>query len=262
MAADPHELADRLYPALAKQIRAVLNSLRDATDLDAFKIPDEVIAAVQDVLGRVAAATAAPTAAGFGVNFNSVNPAVVSWAERYTGQLITQITEESRQAIRDAIVESLRQGTGAAPTARDLRQYIGLNGPQARALARFEASMETPSPRLVERRAARMLRERATMIARTELITASNQGQQAAWNYAGDNSLIPETAFKEWLASGDERTCPICSAMNGTRVPFRSEYMVATRFDAGGGALNVEPKMVPPAHPMCRCAMVLVNLDG
>jgi hypothetical protein len=195
-----------------------------------------------------------------GVAFNSVNPAVTAWASTHTGQLITLITDEARQAVMEAIVEAARQGLSIDRTARNLRPYLGLNAPQARALARFEASFETPSPKLVERRAAKLLRERAEMIARTELIQASNMGQQITWTTAADQGLIPRTAYKEWIATGDDRTCPICMNMDGTRVPYNESYTVTTRFDSQGAALATAASVTPPAHPRCRCAMVLVDI--
>lgn len=255
---NPHHLADRLYPQLAKQIRAALDALKASPDIEALDIPDDVKAAVRDIYTRIAATGAQQAAAALSIDFNSVNPAVTAWAERHTGQFITSIVQESRDAIQQAIVEALRQGTSAPATARDIRRFIGLNTRQASALERFAASLDNPSAKVLDRRAAKMIRQRAELIARTELITASNRGQQATWDYAADTGLIPRTAYKEWVDTDDSRTCPRCEYMDGTRIPYNTTFDGVTKFDTDGNPTQFDAVITPPLHPACRCAMVLV----
>ncbi len=79
-----------------------------------------------------------------------------------------------------------------------------------------------------------------TMIARTEILRASNLGALAVYE---ENADI--LSGWEWTATKDERTCPICGAMDGKRFKFN------------------DPQLQPPSgsHPGCRCTIVPVLKD-
>lgn len=74
---------------------------------------------------------------------------------------------------------------------------------------------------------ARMgLRQRAALIARTELATAYVQGQLNHGRRQGFD-------YVRWIAVSDERSCPFCLSRHGNIYPASS--------------------IVVPAHPRCRC---------
>jgi hypothetical protein len=85
------------------------------------------------------------------------------------------------------------------------------------------------------------------MIARTEVMTAANQGRFISWQQAGDRGLIDlSTAYKEWIAEDD--ACDECSFADG-------EFALAEEdFESVGEGM-------PPAHPNCRCTAVLVPAE-
>ena len=74
---------------------------------------------------------------------------------------------------------------------------------------------------------------RATRIARTEVITASNWGAEEGYRETG----LVETI--EWFAALDERLCPICDDLHGEEFSLNAGYR-------------------PPAHVNCRCIILPV----
>lgn len=97
--------------------------------------------------------------------------------------------------------------------------------------------------------------ERAEMIARTEVLRATNFATQEAYNQSG----IVEK--KEWLTAIDERVCPFCESMDGKIIEVKKNY-----FDKGdtltvdGQKLEFKLASVayPPLHPRCRCTLIPV----
>ena len=71
---------------------------------------------------------------------------------------------------------------------------------------------------------------RMTLIARTEIIRAHNQGQIKFYDTVGVKKFI-------WQTADDERTCPICQPLDG------KTFIVGK--DPG-----------PVAHPLCRCTIL------
>jgi SPP1 gp7 family putative phage head morphogenesis protein len=100
----------------------------------------------------------------------------------------------------------------------------------------------------VEAYAAKLLKQRAVMIARTETIDAANSGQLAAWQHAAKIGVLdPDRASRVWSAASDARVCPICDDLD--------EQVVA--FDAPFVTIDGVEFMAPPAHPHCRCSVSL-----
>jgi SPP1 gp7 family putative phage head morphogenesis protein len=79
------------------------------------------------------------------------------------------------------------------------------------------------------------LRQRAELIARSEIANAYVDAQKAA---AARNGF----AYGRWIATKDERTCPVCASRHG-RI-YRLDQMV--------GIL----------HPRCRCSISPVSSDA
>lgn len=172
------------------------------------------------------------------------NPHAVIIANRQAGRFVTRVGEETRTAIRAAIVEGVRGGASPAQVAKQIRAVVGLTERQARAVENFRRKGATLQQ--IERYTARLLKQRATTIARTETIAAANAGQQAAWQAAQRAGLLPLDMKRTWITTPDDRLCPQCQAVGGQVVgidePFRTPL---------GAVMN------PPLHPNCRCAVAL-----
>ncbi len=206
------------------------------------------------------------TAQGFeNLYFDVTNREAVLWAGERSSTLITRITAKTRTAIRAVIARSFVEGIPADQAARMLRSLIGLTPRQAGAAATLRAKiLAKPGKKLwagrtpirvpkvgatiewLERRVAqyssRLLNYRARMIARTETIAASNEGQRQLWGQAQKKGLLDLNRLKEWIVTPDDRLCDICEPLAGSTAPINEPFP-----DIGVQG--------PPAHVMCRCAM-------
>lgn len=123
--------------------------------------------------------------------------------------------DEFVRRIRRSIVESQIRGESITQATVRLRNALGITGD------------------------AKGLWARAEMIARTEILRASNEG--ALLIYEANQDVLK--GF-QWRATLDERVCPICGQLDGEQWTFKDEYPV------------------PPSHARCRCAILPVLLDS
>jgi SPP1 gp7 family putative phage head morphogenesis protein len=132
--------------------------------------------------------------------------------------------DEFERAIRRSLVQSQIAGDGIFEAQKRLADALGIDIGRRTAAAK----------------AANMGYFRKTeVIARTEILRASNLGAMAVYERNAD-----VLAAWEFIATNDERTCPICGRLDGQQFPI------------GGGPL-------PPTntHPNCRCSVLPVLVD-
>ena len=179
------------------------------------------------------------------VNIFRVNPRAVTWARNYSSNLVVQIGDETRSALRTTIAEGLQAGNNPRVIARDVRQMIGLTNNQARSVQNYRAMLERRKEKGAERKAQRYadkkLRERAENIARTEAIRAVSEAQRVSYEVAYNEGKLPRSTKRKWIATQGERTCPLCLALNGTIVGVSEPFAPGI--------------MTPPRHPSCRCSV-------
>lgn len=189
-----------------------------------------------------------------GYRFDATRPEASSWAARESGALVTEITAGQRTLIRDLISRGQVEGITVDQTARTIRQSVGLTTQQSGWVDNFYGRNLTDNigagmslPQATARAEAatgryhdRIHRYRAETIARTEIARAASEGRQLAWNQGIEQGFISINAQKEWIAEAD--ACEICSPRNGTRHPVNKPW----------------PGGEPPAHPNCRCDLLLI----
>lgn len=130
--------------------------------------------------------------------FDVVNPRPLQFAQRRAAELVTRVSRDTRANIRRVIVRGLREGQSATEMAKSIRQLagFGLTRQQSEWVATYRGRLEasTIDPAKIDakvmRYAAQKLRERAITIARTESITAANEGQRETWRQAQDEGLL------------------------------------------------------------------------
>lgn len=211
------------------------------------------------------------------VAFDRTNPASTAWARDRAAALVTRVTEDVRQAVRVIVTEAFERQIDVRDTARAIRGVIGLRPDQVRAAARYREELQalaasqqpvTRATRMrrlssrgltpakvdawVQRYEDRLLRQRADLIARTEILTAEHRGQLALWRQQAEAGLLPDGTVKRWIVTPDDRLCPACAAMDGQR------RLIFEPFD--GGAYG--PVIMPPLHPACRCAVALAEIPA
>ena len=191
-------------------------------------------------------------------NFTAADPRAVAWAQQRAGARIAGITKESQKAVAEAISSGLKTALTRGEVVERLRNIVGLDARQARALGNFyeknlqqlleegytyEEAVEEVT-KLSKQYRERLLTQRATRIARTETLAAANAGRMLSWAEADARGLLPPDSVKRWKTATDERTCPVCQPLHNVAVPWQGIFTTGD--------------MMPPAHPNCRCTAVIV----
>jgi HK97 family phage portal protein len=251
-----HRIADHLTPRLRNRFLAAIGEMRAAIDPEALTLavasgsPAAVVQAIpwdvfqrrfgpgsEDILRE--GVTRAGRASGdelvrqldISYSFNLNNPSAIKWAESHAAQLITRIDEPTRQAIQELVTQATRGEYTVQILAREVRQMVGLLPRQITAVARFQERLTGQGvsgdvlARRVDRYAAAQLRARAENIARTELMTAANQGQQIAWEDAEIKGwLRADEIFKVVIITDDDRLDDECERMDGEEAPLHDAF--------------------------------------
>jgi hypothetical protein len=181
------------------------------------------------------------------------NPRAIAAAQRYSYDLVTDITTQTRAAIRRTIVAGQRGQLTVDQQADRIRRAIGLNEQQAVAVMNLDMGLREDGDLTEEQITARVARAvedgldyRAEMIARTESIRAAAAGQQELFYQAAENGMLGVDAQRAWVASPD--ACGLCLELDGVEVGLNEPW------EADG-----EELMLPPAHPMCRCTIAITD---
>jgi hypothetical protein len=151
------------------------------------------------------------------------------------------------------IQRAFTHGETPREVAENLINHIGLNDRQSIALLNYRMGLENSKmskekiDTLSERYSDTLLKQRATMIARTEIQNVNNQGQLSVWKAAQDEGLVdPEKTFKVW--QNDTQPCPECAKMHGEKVPLNGKWLL------GDGRTVSVPSEI---HPSCYCYQIL-----
>jgi hypothetical protein len=167
-AADIEALAAKSEPGIAKAVLAALQAQADSIDLDALAeaLKAGNVAAVEAMItsamfeGKLDAVAAplqdAAWASGLAVvplvhraargvtfQFDRVSPYLVNWLSTYKLNLIRQVNNTTREAIRGALVTGMRAGQNPKKTAVAIKQIVGLTSRQSQAVANFRKELET-----------------------------------------------------------------------------------------------------------------------
>jgi len=197
-------------------------------------------------------------------SFDRGRPESAAWAWQESGRLIVGITQEQRDVVRTVVTQAVTGAPGWMGTmtggpdwtgvSRQVRNTIGLTAQQAgwvtnhydRAYTSALSSgaslsqAATLAQRSAHRYQTSVHRYRANTIARTETMRAASEGRQQAWNQGMTEGFIDSLWQKEWIAESD--ACEVCQAIDGQRVGVKDSFSVGE----------------PPAHPNCRCDVLLV----
>lgn len=189
---------------------------------------------------------------------------VQKWIEDHCAAFVTNMADEARGAIKTILWRGQQEEWTPAVIAQHIRPVIGQTRPDAIAIDNYhrnmlktlrEAHPRTADEKLVARAedmtlkyAALKHRQRADMIANTELAYAYNRGAHESVRAAMKRGLMGPVE-KVWLTAGTERVCQHCAGLNGKVVGFDDN------FDIPGRILFAGMHETPPAHPRCRCVV-------
>lgn len=122
---------------------------------------------------------------------------------------LKNVTHDMSTRMTRALADGLVQGKSPREIARDLNKQVDIG------------------------------RDRALVVARSELIRAHAEGQLTALKNLGVEEL---GVMVEWSTTGDKRVCPRCRNLQG----------IVLKIDEATGLI--------PAHPLCRCAFIPANV--
>lgn len=180
------QVEDELLPVVEREWRRAADATWKAVT-DGLRGPDAVTAAVDADAPRVAVSTDPDRFVIPKIPIEAARTYLETAQNRLVG-----VGDLLWEKMREELVSGLSAGEGSADVARRLRATADLTRP------------------------------RATVIARTEVIGATNRGAYAQVLATG------MTGTKTWLATNDKRTRPSHRAVNGTAVDL------AGTFDVGG----------------------------
>lgn len=203
----------------AREIRADLG----AYDPDHWRKLAENLAT--DLYEQTVAVGSDQVGARFGVSFDLEAPWVRAFITDRANQLAGAVSDTTYASVQQALEEGVAQGASIEDLAKGVREVFD------------QAS-----------------RERSKVIARTEVISASNGAAVESARSLGSDVV----AGKEWIAAVDERTREDHAAADGQVVP------VDGTFDVGGEPLAYpgDPVGDPANTISCRCAVAFVAAEA
>jgi SPP1 gp7 family putative phage head morphogenesis protein len=148
----------------------------------------------------------------FKTQFDAKNSNAATWALTHATQIADDISQTSKDNIALAVARAQEEGD----LQEQYDEILDAVGDEAR----------------------------ASLIARTESMTAVNEGQRDAWDQALEKGLLTEDNRVVWIATSD--ACPECEELDGEERTLDGEYPG----DGGDG---------PPLHPNCRCTEGIVG---
>jgi len=151
--------------------------------------------------------------------FTIVDTNALDFMTQYNMTLAGDVNRELADGIKRVIMQGIIEGKGTDEIVRDLGRVVI-----------YKDSFKQAGTKVFSK-----ARYRMEMIARTEVLRAHNMGRIKFHQHVGIEKL-------EWMAMGDERTCPVCGPLNGKTFPI-------DRFPG------------QPAHPFCRCTNLPVLSD-
>jgi len=177
--------------------------------------------------------------------FDVLNVNAVTAAEKFTAELVREVTKKTKMGIRTYIKTGIKEGRGMPKIARELRPLVGLTENQTQSIINYRRLLENKEkyPKLkpadinkkVQRYAGKTHRRRAATIARTETARAQNIGYVQGLEDVG----VTEVEF-----SASPGACGDCLGLDETR------YSAA------------EAKGIIPVHPNCLPGDSLISPRG
>jgi len=171
-------------------------------------------------------------------SFDVINPRSVTWADKYSSELVTLVGKETKAGLRAIVTHGVKKGKTLTQIAKEIKSTgIGLNERQAKALLKYGDALETQgiTGKLYQEKWKkyfdRLQRDRSKMIARTEVSRSANEGYLDS---------LEGTRYEEVELSSDADACSDCLDLAGQKFK-RSE---------ASGRL--------PVHPNCRCHWIVV----
>src|SRR5262245_25957786 len=181
--------------------------------------------------------------------------ALYAVAEHHADELGEYYHATAREAMVEGFNTYVNRRMAARAAANKVFEAYGLSPRQMRgyiaAQLVWDRKITSLTPLQIKKEAAkyivRSLYQRYKTITAHELHRVSEEGKSLAWMYRLEKGDLPAHAEKMWLTAKDERVCPVCGPLHGTKVP------ITERFESAEGKF-----WAPGVHPNCRCELRLL----
>lgn len=285
---DEKALADAIASGDVTKVMALLDIQNKLAGALQGKGLDAGVLSVQGALQATFAAGAnvallqLPKTISVDLSFNLMNPKSVEFLNKYTFDLIQQVSQDTKDAVQEVVTRAFQEGGHPFQQAREIKQFIGLTQSQEQAVTNYRNALmnggtsdlkdalsralrdgrydktllraiqnqqgvpQDKIDAMVQRYRERFIQYRARNIARTESIRAANHGQIALWKQAVDQDLLAEDVERVWIISGDADTCDECEELDGETAGLDEEFAPGIY-------------MPPDPHPSCRCTTGLTK---
>ena len=194
--------------------------------------------------------------------FDPMADGVREWTETRAADFVTSVTEQQMMGIRAVVQKAaVMNELSVDELARAIRPMVGLYAAQSRANLRYYENLikkgvkEKRALDLSIRYGARQHRYRGYLIARTELAYSYNKGYFDGIKQAQAKGYMGE-AVKIWCTADDERVCPYCGSLEGKTIALDEEFAFRTKLAASNPGI----RLTPPAHPNCRCTIMVQEI--
>jgi hypothetical protein len=218
----------------------------DLVHWDEFDIQDEITATMNaaseaeaDYIGKV-------TRGGF--RYDLKNPNALKWIEDHGAELVTQIDEPTRRAIREVVHRGYFSGRTVRDQAEVIRGLVGLTPGETERLEKMAADLEgqglsmSEVDRIIGEEAEASRKRRAGIIATNETSEAANRGQFYTTKDAVGRGIIDPTKYEAYrIVTPDERLCDVCAANAGEARPLPDGVYPSTG------------DTIAKMHTVCRC---------
>lgn len=219
------------------------------------------------------------------VQFDLSNPLTIQWATTHAAELVTQLTTNTREGLREIITLAQTGEYTVQTLARDIKSQIGLRADQITAANNLANQLRSSEPGTVVRRflprpgvrdvagfRAKVpagganeawikqqldrynklqLSNRAKTISRTEVNRSSVEGQKQLWLQSQENGILPKTVLRGWAVTRDELLRDSHEDMAGKTTELDKPWI-------GGDGASREPGI----EINCRCGQYLVFVKG
>jgi len=170
------------------------------------------------------------------------------WAQQRVAELIREVTETTKEAVRQIIDRRFTEGLQTLRAAKQIRDMVGLTDRQELSVEKYRQGLIKDGLSLdaADRRAlreiARKLRKRGLLIARTEGRRAASAGQHEIFQEAARQGILDGGKAKRGWVAGPN-ACPDCMALDGKKVGLNEEFAPGIMF--------------PPLHPGGECGITI-----
>lgn len=207
--------------------------------------------------------------------FDPMGDGVRAWTQTRAAEFVTNVTTTQIEGLRAVVQRAAAlEDLTVTELAKAIRPMVGLTAQASTACINYFETMRqngVSEKRALDRTiryAARKHRERAYLIARTELATAYNTGAHEGTKQAQAAGYIGE-CVKEWCTADDERVCTTCNSLEGTRWGMDDDIVYEYTYKKSGitavrrinpGLQDPDAGKKPPAHPGCRCGVKYIEV--